>query len=137
MAEEKTARAIGKDLPISIKNSTEICNYIRGNKVELAKKKLQDAIDMKAAIPFKRFTKDIGHKRNIAAGRYSLKACMNIMSVLDSAVANARNIGLNTNNMTIKTIIANKAARPYRQGRKRRVKMKRTHIEIIVSEAKK
>ena len=87
-------------------------------------------------MPFKRFNKDTGHKRNIAAGRYPMKASMNIIKVIESAAANARNIGLN-DNLVIKKIVANKAARPYRYGRRRRVKMKRSHIEVVVGEAKK
>lgn len=137
MEEETNARAIGRDLPISTKQSIEICNYIRGNKLELAKKKLNSAINKKAAIPFKIFTKDMGHKRNIAAGKYADNACTNILKIVESAEANARNKGMSIGNLVIKAIIANKAARPYRYGRKKRVKMKRTHVEVILSEAKK
>ena len=137
MAEEIIAKATGKDLPISTKYSIEICNFIRGNKLKLAKKRLMDAIDKKAAIPFKMFTKDMGHKRNIAAGKYADNACGTILSIIESAEANARNKGLNIENLLVKSIIVNRAARPYRYGRKKRVKMKRTHVEVVLSEAKK
>lgn len=137
MVEENIARANGKDMAISTKQSIEICNYIRGDRLANAKRKLLDAINEKIAVPFKIFTKDMGHKRNIAAGKYPRNACTNILKIIESAEANAKNIGLDTNNLVIKNIIANKAARPYRYGRRRRIKMKRTHIEVILSEAKK
>src|SRR3989338_7795716 len=134
MTEENIARANGKDLAISTKQSIEICNYIRGDKLTNAKRKLLDAINEKSAIPFKIFTKDMGHKRNIAAGKYPINACTNILKIIESAEANARNIGLDASKLVVKNIIANKAARPHRYGRRRRIKMKRTHIEVILSE---
>lgn len=142
MAEENTtkesnARALGRDLPISTKQSIEICNFVRGNKLNKAKEKLNDAISMKKAIPFKRFTKDTGHKRNMAAGRYVVKACSNILKIIESAEANAKNKGLNISNLIVKSIIANKGNRAFRYGRTRRIKNKRTHIEVVVEEAKK
>lgn len=137
MNDENTARAIGRDLPISTKQSIEICNYIRGDKIGRAKAKLADAMNGRLAIPFKRFTKDMGHKKNMAAGKYPKNACNRILDTIASAEANARSKGLNADNLIIKSIVANKAARPYRYGRRRRVKMKRTHIEVILSEAKK
>ena len=131
------ARAIGRDLPISIKTSINVCNFIRGISVERAKKILDNAISKKQAIPYRRFTMDLGHKRNIGPGRYPVKACTHILEIIKSAEANAKNIGLSTKGMVIEKLIANRAARPFRYGRKRRIKMKRTHIEVVVSEGKK
>ena len=137
MTEENTAKAIGKDLPISTKISIEVCNFIRGMPVQKAKIKLNDAINQTAAIPYKRFTRDLGHKRNIMAGRYPRNVCTYVLKLINLAEANAKNIGLKTDNLVINKLIANKAARPWRYGRTRRIKMKRTHLEIAVSEGKK
>jgi len=132
---EKIAKAIGKDLPISTKQSVEISNYIRGKSLKKSKDILQKVIEENKAIPFRRFNKDMGHKKgNIAAGRFPIKSCTNILKILSSAEHNAINIGLNNNNLFIKNIIANKASRPFHTGRKIRRKMKRTHIEIILEE---
>lgn len=134
MKENNIALASGKDLPISTKHSIEICNFIRGRSLEKSKKMLTDAIEEKRAIPFKRFNKDRGHKRTMAAGRFPKKACGYIMKLLNLAEANARNKGLDTSALYIKSIIANKGSRPWHPGRSIRRKMKRTHISIAVKE---
>ena len=132
---EKIARAIGRDLPISTKNSVEVCNHIRGKSLKKSKYILQKVIEKEIAIPFRRFNTDRGHKRgNIAAGRYPIKSCSNILDLLNSAEHNAINKGLNTNNLFVKNVIANRASRPFHSGRKIRRKMKRTHIEVILEE---
>jgi large subunit ribosomal protein L22 len=128
------AKAIGRDLSISTKQSIEVCNHIRNKTVKQARQILEDAIALKRAIPFKRFTNGLGHKKGMAAGRYAPSTCKAILAVVNSAVANAENKGLQ--GTTIVHINAQQAARPYHYGRKRRAKMKKTHIEVIVGEAK-
>ena len=53
---------------------------------------------------------------------------------MEQAEANAQFKGLNTGKLIISQIIANKASRPWRYGRKRRRRMKRTTVEVIVRE---
>ena len=135
---ENQARANGRDLPISTKHAIEICNFIRGKPLSKAKKILARVLDMKQAIPMNRFNKDRGHKPgNISAGQYPLKASEEILQLLDGVEANAQNKGLDTASLIIKTIIPNKASRPWHYGRQKRRKTKRTHISIIVEEVKK
>lgn len=128
------ARAVGRDLPISFKTSSEICNYLKKKKVDYAKKLLELAIQKKKAIPMKRFNKGVAHKPGIAAGSYPVKACTHILALLKSAEANANQKGLN--NLVILSMIANKAASAWHYGRHSRRKMKRTHVEIVLGEAK-
>ena len=52
--EAKTARAMAKSLKISPKHSVEICSAIRGMEVAKAKAYLEDVIDMKKSVPFKK-----------------------------------------------------------------------------------
>ena len=61
--EAKTARAMAISLKISPKHSVEICNAIRGMEVVKAKAYLEDVIDMKKSVPFKRHNKSIGHRK--------------------------------------------------------------------------
>jgi large subunit ribosomal protein L22 len=137
MINENQAKISGKDLSISTKQSIEIANFIRGKNIQKAKNELQKVIEKKLAIPFKRFNRDMGHKKgNIAAGRYPQNAAKEFLNLLNGLEANAQNKGLSTNNLIIKTIIPNKASRPWHYGRRRRIKMKRTHIEIIAEEFK-
>ena len=134
-AEENIAKAVGISLPISTKQSIEICNFIRRKTLEKAKQIMVDVINKKIAVPFKKFSDNIGHKRGkIAAGRYPKKSCGEILKLLESVEANAQFKGLNTSNLVIIHMCAQKAARPWHYGRQRRRKMKRTNIEVIVEE---
>ena len=130
------ARVVGKSLPISTKFSIEICNFIRGKTTSEAIKRLNEVIDGKKAIPFRIFNKDLSHKRKIGPGRYPKKASIEIVKLLESAEANAQFKGLNTSELYISHINAHLASRPWRYGRQRRRKAKRTHIEIVVEENK-
>ncbi len=131
---ELMARAAGRDLPISTKQSIEICNNIRHKQLKQVKRILEDAITERRAIRYTRFNKNIGHKPGMAAGRYPIKAATNILAVLKSAEANAQVKGLNTKNLCVVHVCAHKAARPLHYGRQRGTAMKRTHVEIILQE---
>lgn len=135
---EIAAKVIGRDLSISTKHAVEISKFIRGKSIKKSKELLNKVIEGKIAIPFTRFNRDMGHKKgNIAAGRYPKSASLEIVKLLNSLEANAQNKGLDVNSLYIKKIIANRASRPWHFGRQRRIKMKRTHIEIIAEEFQK
>ena len=134
--EEHSAKAKSNAVSISTKHCIEICSFIRKKNLQKAKELLKLAIEKKQAIPFKRFTGDTGHKKGkIASGRYPVKACTEILNILESVEANAQFKGLNTSNLVISHICANKASTPWRYGRHIRRKAKRTHIEVVVQEA--
>lgn len=131
---EKTVKAYGRSLPISTRQSIEICSYIRGKNINKAISSLKRVIEMKEAVPFTRFNKDMGHKPGIGPGRYPQKSTEEIIRLLESAKANAQAKNLDVENLIISSIIANKASSPWRAGRQKRRKAKRTHIEIIIEE---
>lgn len=133
---EKMAKAVLRAEEISTKQSIEICNFIKKRKVMDAIKMLEDVIKEKRAVPFKRFTEGAGHKKGIGAGKYPKKAASAFIRLLKSAEANAQNKGLSTADLVITCIYSNKAPTQWHYGRKRRRKMKRTHIEVYVEEAK-
>ena len=126
------ARANGMNLPISFKQSVEICRFIKNRSMSNAKKILQEVINEKKAVPFKRYNFDLGHKKKIGPARYPKKASQEFIRLIDSVEANAQFKGLNTSNLEITHISANKAGKAWHYGRKSRRKMKRTNIEIIV-----
>lgn len=130
------ARAIGKALPISFKQSVEICSFIKNKNVNDAKKLLQGVAEQKIAVPFKRYNFDLGHKRKIGPARYPLKASRQFIQLIESAEANAQFKGINTSNLVISHISAHKAGKAWHFGRKTRRKVKRTNIEIVVEESK-
>jgi large subunit ribosomal protein L22 len=132
---ENSAKALGKDLPISTKQSVNICAFLRGKSLADAKEKMQKVIQKKVAVPYTRFNADLGHKTGIGPGRYPEKASKLILMLLEEAEANAQFKGLNTSQLKVAHISANRAARPWRFGRKRRIKTKRTHITIVLEES--
>ena len=135
-AGDNTAKAVGVNLPISTKVSVEICNMIRGMNVQSAKSMLNEVINQKRAVPYKRFNKNVGHRRGkIAAGRFPIKACTELVKLIESAETNAQFQGLNTGSLVLRHISAQRAAGAWHYGRWRRRQMKRTHIEIIVEES--
>ncbi len=135
MAKE-IATAFGRGLPISTKQSVEICNFIRYKTVEETKKLLERVIEGKVAVPFKRYNKNVGHRKGkIASGRYPMKASEYILGLVKNAEANAKNLGLGSP-LIISEAIANIGVRNWHPGRIRRIKAKRTHIKLVVKEKK-
>jgi len=134
MKDENIVKVRGLNLPISTKQSIEICNFIRGKTLNLARKQLNLVLENKLAIPLKRFHKDRGHRKgNIGPGFFPQKATKTIIKLLNTLEANAQDKGMGTETLYLKEVIANKASTPLHYGRRRR-KMKRTHIEIKATE---
>jgi len=133
---ENMVKACGKNLNISPKQSIEICNYVRGRPLAQAKRLIQASIDMKVPIPFKRFTNGLGHKHGMAAGRFNPKACTEILKVIKSAEANAKNKGLNVPDLRLVHIATMTAPKSWHYGRKKRSVAKAAHLEVVLEEVK-
>jgi large subunit ribosomal protein L22 len=139
----KTARALGRSLKISPKHAVEICNKIRGMDVEKAKNYLEDVIDMKKAVPFKKHNKKVGHRRGLDAwptGRYPVKAAKQILDILQSAEANAEYKGLDTENLKIMHISSHRGYvirgwTPRAFGRASPFNTPTTHVQVVLGEA--
>ena len=127
------AQAKSLNLPISTKHSVEICNSLRYKRTDYAKQFLEEVIGLNRAVPFKRFNRDMGHKAGMAAGRFPQKAAQEFLSLVKSVEANAQFKGLNTSNLKITKILANKASVPATGGR-HRSGTKRTNLEVEVKE---
>lgn len=132
---DHVAIAKAYNLPISLKKSIEICDFLRYKELKKAQRILNEVMKKKTAIPFKRYNMDTGHKPGIAAGRYPEKASSEILNLLNSAEANAENKGLDTEKLVISKLIANKGNKMFHPGRHRGIKMKRTHLEVKLEEA--
>ena len=135
--QEHMARAVGMALPVSFKHSFEICNFIKNKNVSDAKKILQNVIEKKTAVPFRRYNLDLGHKKKIGPGRYPERASKQFIKLIETVEANAQFKGLNTSNLVIAHISSHKAAKSWHYGRKSRRRMKRTNVEIVVEEKSK
>ena len=135
--EETMSRVYGRSLPISMKKSVEVCRLIRGRSVNQAKALLKEVAALKRAVPYKRFNQELAHQKNVGSGGYPVHVSQHIVKLLNSVEANASAKGLNEDSLKIVHACAHLASRPMRYGRKRRVKAKRTHIEIVVQEMEK
>lgn len=128
------AKALGMNLPISRKQSFEICKYIRYKKLNTAKKLLEEVISKKKAVPFGRYNTDLGHKPKIGPGSYPVKASKEILRLIENAEANAQFKGLNTSNLYINHIKVNQSPKAWHYGRKSRRRMKRATVEVVLGE---
>ena len=135
---ENQAFVRGLNLPISWKDSVEICRFLRKKNLQRAKQMLQRVLDKKIAIPIERYgLTDRGHRKGkMGPGFYPQKATKYILQLLNTLEANAQDKGLNASNLILKELIPNKASTPWHYGRKRRRKMKRAHLKIVAEEAK-
>jgi large subunit ribosomal protein L22 len=129
------ASARSLNIPVSTKHCIEISKYLRNRNTKHAITFLEDVSKLKKAVSFKTFTRDLGHKAGMAAGRYPQKAAKEFLILVKSVQANAQVKGLNTSNLKITKLLANKASIPVTGGR-RRGGTKRTHLEIEVQEGK-
>ena len=105
---DRSAKAIGKEMPISPKFTREICGMVRGMKVNKAIDTLEGVIALETPVPLKRYNKRVSHKQGVGPGRYPKKAAAAVLGVIKSAVANAEYKGLNTDDMVIATISASR-----------------------------
>ena len=141
IAGENTARAIGKELPVSWKDSVELCREVRGLYLEDAKELLEDVIAMERPIHYRRYKNYVSHKRGkgFGPGRYPVKAASRLLKVLEGAEGNAEYKGLDPENMFIVHIAANRGTtyqgwKPRARGRATPWNSETVNIEVILQE---
>lgn len=80
----------------SYKDLVEVCGRIRGKHAEWAMDFLQKAADGKIPVLYKKFSKKIGHRRELGGkkGRYPKKAAKIVLKILKNAIANGTARGL-------------------------------------------
>lgn len=135
------ARAIGYELKISPKKAVEICREIRGMRLEKAKQYLEDVIAGKRAVPFRRYNRDVPHRKGkgIMSGRYPRNAAKGILKTLENAEANADYRELDRESLVIAHIAAHRGRTiknfmPRAHGRFTPKNTHLTNIEIILKE---
>ena len=136
---DTSARAIGKEMPISPKFTREICGMVRGMKVNNAIKTLEGVIALETPVPLKRYNKRVSHKQGVGPGRYPKKAAAAVLGVINSAVANAEYKGLNVDDMVVKTITASRGRvtpghMPRAHGRATEWNQDTVNLEVIIEE---
>ena len=136
---EKYAKSFGRNLPISLKDSVNLCRALKGMKLDDAKEYLEDIIKKRRAVPYFRYLDSISHRRGIGPGKYPVKEAKYILKVLENAEANAENKDLDTDNLYIMHIAAHKGQiykryMPRAFGRSTEIRRDRVHIEVILEE---
>jgi large subunit ribosomal protein L22 len=96
---DRIAKASGRDLRIKPKHAREICATIKGMRVYQAKNFLEDVIQLKRSVPFRRHKKKQAHRKDLKefkwyAGRYPVKTAARIYEVLTAVESNAEYKGL-------------------------------------------
>ncbi len=134
---EKTSKAMGRELHISRKHAHEISRTIKGMKLNDAKNFLEDVSLLKQAVPFKRFNRDVPHRKGMCSGRYPGKAAKEFLSVLENAEGNAVYQGLDPDKMRISHISTKKGHTfrgifPRAQGRATPKKGETVSVEMIL-----
>jgi len=135
---DKSVLASGRDLNISFKETVELCRYIKGKKLEEAKKILEEVIEMKRAIPYKRFNKKVPHHKydnTSGPSRYPVKAAKKLLNILESLEANAEYKGLDISKIRLIHLAAQKGMKikkyiPRAFGRSTPYFKELVHIEV-------
>ena len=130
------ARTFGKDLAISTRDSIEIADTLRGMDVTKAIKEMELVKQMKKPIVYRKRA-SVPHKKGYGPAKYPIKCADAFAKLLKQVQANAQVRGLNAEKLEIIHINATVANRNYHYGRRRGIKTKATHIQIVVAESSK
>ena len=143
---QKSAKARGSNLRVHFKNMRETANAIKGMSLKKAKSFLEDVVEHKQAVPFRRFTGGCGRHaqgklRNAPGSQvgWPVKSCKFILDLLTNAEANAEMRALDVDVLVVDHIQCNRAMKQRRRtyrahGRINPYMSNPTHIELILSE---
>jgi len=140
---ERSVRCSGRELRISPKAATEICQTIKGMRIEEAKKLLEAVAAKKRPIAYRRYKTKVPHKRlseRWHAGRYPTKAAKRILGLLEELQSNAEYKGLDVDRLRIVHAASQRGMKmrnyvPRAFGRSSPSYNTLTHIELIGYEA--
>ena len=112
---DNIARAKANELGCSPKHAVEIAHLVRNMMADDAVEYLEQVIDLKRAVPFHRYNRNVSHQKSLngktfgtAAGRYPVKAAAEYVRLIRSAQKNAEYAGLAPEKMVIIHTAANK-----------------------------
>ncbi|MCS7122464.1 MAG: 50S ribosomal protein L22 [Candidatus Micrarchaeota archaeon] len=133
----KTASARIEGVDASYKDLVEISNLLRYRDVKEAKDILERVIKGEMYVPYRRYNKKMGHRERGIKGRFPKKEARILLKLLNSCVSNAKQRGMDENNLKIIHISANKKAMYYRiqpKGKPFRQRLVLARAEIILGE---
>ncbi|MEM4206761.1 MAG: 50S ribosomal protein L22, partial [Nitrososphaerota archaeon] len=105
----KTVKASLREIDVSPKWSREVCQAIKGLRIDKAKKLLEEVIAKKRMIPYRRYRKlRAHHSETKGPGGYPVKVARRVLKLLDSLEANAEFKGLDLDKLYITHAVAHK-----------------------------
>jgi large subunit ribosomal protein L22 len=138
---ESTARARGKDLRVSYKNSIAVCDAVRGMPIENAKDYLEEVIKKDTPVPFHKHNRHLNHRKGtgFGPGKYPVNAAKAVLDLINVAENNAEYKGLDPEGMFIAHISAYRGRifegwRARARGRTTPWNTVSTNIELIIQE---
>jgi len=101
---EKLGKAQLHDLNCSYKDLSQVLGAIRRKPIGEARVILNEAIDLKKAIRFRKFSGRLGHRSELGGqkGKYPKKECKFALELLQNAVSNAIVKGLDESALVVK-----------------------------------
>jgi large subunit ribosomal protein L22 len=143
--ETRIAKAVARDVPVSIKDMYNVARFVKGMKLKEAMERLERVLKHKEAIPFYRYSAGTSHKANISPsskvkqGRYADKAVKSLLKLLKNVEANAEAKNLDLDKVKIIHIASHKGLTlkrmmPRAFGRSTRKYRRTTNIEVVVAE---
>ena len=130
---------------MSPKHSREIAMTIKGKSIEKARNLLEDVIEGKVAIPYRRYNNEVAHRSNIKdgffAGRFPKKASKEFLRLLDNLESNAEYKGMDLDRLRIISAVVHKGTKverftPRAMGRSSPKVDTLVHVELIAQEAR-
>ncbi|MFX1558860.1 MAG: 50S ribosomal protein L22 [Promethearchaeota archaeon] len=141
---DRLAKASGRDLRIKPKHAREICAVLKGMNLDQAKTFLENVIQLKQSVPFRRYKKKQAHRKDLKAfkwyaGRYPQKTAARIYEIIAAVESNAEYKGLDVDLCRIIHIAAQRGRiikRNIERARGRSTAKNRhlTHLEIVIYE---
>ncbi|MEM2083240.1 MAG: 50S ribosomal protein L22 [Nitrososphaerota archaeon] len=139
---ERMVKASLREVDVSPKFARELCKSLVGLMLDDAKSLLEDVINKRRAIPYRRYKKDRAHNKMVKGpGGYPIKAAKLMLKLLESLEANAEFKGQSPENIKIIHASTHKARKIRKVierafGRATPYDKQLVHIEIVGEEVK-
>ena len=139
----KHVRASIRETDISPKHARETSVSLKGLTVEKARNFLEDVVQGKLAIPYRRYNNEVAHRTNIKdgffSGRYPRKTCNEFLRLLDNLESNAEYKGMDLDRLRIVSCVVHKGTKlerftPRAMGRSSPKIDTLVHVEIVAQE---
>lgn len=140
----KSCHAQGSYLRVHFKNTREAAAAIKGLKLKKAHKYLQDVLEHKQCVPFRRFKGGVGRTAQasvfgVTQGRWPKKSCEFLLHLLKNAQSNAESKGLDLDALVVKHVQVNQAPKQRRRtyrahGRINPYMSSPCHVEMVLCE---